>query len=195
MARAKRRITSDERRALLVATAKRTFAERAYDDVAMEDVAREALISKALLYQHFPTKRDLYVAALHDVCEDLIAVVNQISHDLPPLERVRFGLDRYLDHIALHKASFLSLVHGDLGGDPAVVALKESFRRSVIDALLSDSPLAGSDPRIMLAARGWLGFVELASVEWAVSGNVARESVRELLTHMLFEGLRYVANT
>jgi AcrR family transcriptional regulator len=194
MPRAKQRIARDERRVQLVAVAKQTFAERAYDDVAMDDLAREAGISKALLYHHFPTKRDLYVAALHDICADLIEVVRRISKDLSPFERVRFGLDRYLDYITLHQASFLSLVHSGLGGDPAVVELKESFRKSVIDALLVDSPLASADPRIALAARGWLGFVELASIEWCTSGNVARQDVRELMAHMLFESLRHVAS-
>jgi hypothetical protein len=69
--------------------------------------------------------------------------------------------------------------------------LKESFRKNVVDALLVDSPLAGSDPRIALAAHGWLGFGESVSIEWCVSGTVDRNDVRELMTHMLFESRRY----
>ena len=61
------RLDNDERRAQLLTLARQAFSDRSYDDVSIDDLAREAKISKGLLYHYFPTKRDLYVAGLHEI--------------------------------------------------------------------------------------------------------------------------------
>jgi AcrR family transcriptional regulator len=51
-----------QRREHLLDTGASLFAEKPYDDVQMEDIAARAGVSRSLLYQHFSSKRDLYVA-------------------------------------------------------------------------------------------------------------------------------------
>src|SRR3954468_13929778 len=111
-ARPKRRIRldNDERRAQLLALARRAFSDRSYDDVSIDDLAREAKISKGLLYHYFPTKRDLYVAGLAEIAEELVQRCTAIPPNLPPIERVRTGLDAYLDHISQHARAYVSLM-------------------------------------------------------------------------------------
>src|SRR5262249_17895184 len=93
------RLDTDERRAQLLALAKTAFSGRAYDDVSIDDLAREARISKGLLYHYFPTKRDLYVAGLREIAEELVTAITTVPTDLAPIDQVRAGLDAYLDHI------------------------------------------------------------------------------------------------
>src|SRR3954466_13874870 len=83
------RLDNDERRAQLLALARSAFSDRAYDDVSIDDLAREAKISKGLLYHYFPTKRDLYVAGLRQIADDLVTACISIPEDLAPIERVR----------------------------------------------------------------------------------------------------------
>lgn len=56
--------TAEERRETLVESAVRVFAERGFHGTPTADVARAAGISQAYLFRLFPTKGELYVAAV-----------------------------------------------------------------------------------------------------------------------------------
>lgn len=190
------RLETDQRRAQLLALARQAFAGRAYDEVSIDDLAREAGISKGLLYHYFPTKRDLYVAGLAEIANELVEAVIGIPTDLAPIERVRHGLDAYLDHTTRHARAFVSLMRGGIGSDPEVADVIEGVRRRMFEALVQDSPFAAhlaKDPTLRLAIRGWIGFVETTSIDWCADPQLSREQLRELLVTVLFEILRAVA--
>src|SRR4051812_30299866 len=122
------RLDTDQRRAQLLELAKRAFSDRAYDDVSIDDLAKVASISKGLLYHYFPTKRDLYIAGLREISDELVEAIQRVSETLAPVERVRAGVDAYLDHIQRHSRAFVSLMRGGIGSDPEVAAVVESVR-------------------------------------------------------------------
>ena len=190
------RLDNDQRRAQLLALARRAFSDRAYDDVSIDDLARVAGISKGLLYHYFPTKRDLYVAGLREIAGELVDAVTRVPQDLAPIERVRISVDAYLDHIARHARAFVSLMRGGIGSDPEVAAVVEGVRTQLFERFLSGSPFAtllSGDPRFQTAVRGWIGFVEAASIDWCAHPRLSRLELRELLTSVLLEILRVVA--
>ena len=61
------RMTAAERRLDLVETAIRVFSDGSYRGTTTAEIAREAGISEPILYRHFASKRDLYLAALDHV--------------------------------------------------------------------------------------------------------------------------------
>ncbi|MDQ3366014.1 MAG: TetR/AcrR family transcriptional regulator [Myxococcota bacterium] len=190
------RLETDARRAQLLALAKRSFSDRAYDDVSIDDLAREAKISKGLLYHYFPTKRDLYVAGLSEIADELVAAITGVPIELAPIERVRLSLDAYLDHITRHSRAFISLMRGGIGSDPEVAAVIEDTRTRLFDKFLSGSPFAPlvtGDARFETAVRGWIGFVEHATLDWCTNPRLARGELRELLAQVLFEIIRVSA--
>ncbi|HEY1556275.1 MAG TPA: TetR/AcrR family transcriptional regulator [Kofleriaceae bacterium] len=199
MPRARRRVRldNDARRAQLLELARKAFSDRSYDDVSVDDLAREAKISKGLLYHYFPTKRDLYVAGLREIADELVERVTAIPVDLPPPERVRAGLDAYLDHVHQHSRAFVSLMRGGIGSDPEVAQVIEGVRQRLADRFLEGSPFApmlAGNARFELAVRGWLGFVEGASIHWCASlPRMKRDELRELLEKILFSILSVVA--
>jgi AcrR family transcriptional regulator len=130
------RLDNDARRAQLLQLARRAFSEASYDEVSIDDLAREAKISKGLLYHYFPTKRDLYVAALRVIADELVAHVHAIPRDQPPAERVRAGLDAYLDYITMHARAFVALMRGGIGSDPEVAQVIEGVRGALAAELL-----------------------------------------------------------
>ena len=194
------RLDNDARRAQLLELGQKAFAERTYDEVSIDDIARAAGISKGLLYHYFPTKRDLYVAGLQATADDLVArTVGAADPKLPPLERIRAGLDAYLDFVVAHARPFSALLRGGIGSDPEVAAVVEGTRTRYMERLLQDvegtplATLAASEvPMVRIAVRGWLGFVEAASLEWLLRGQADRKQLRDLLVDTLLVTVRAV---
>ncbi len=188
---------NDQRRAQLLGLARRVFSDRAYDDVSVDELARVAGISKGLLYHYFPTKRDLYVAGLREIADELVDAVSRVSDDLVPIDRVRASVGAYLEHISRHSRAFVSLMRGGIGSDPEVANVVESVRSRLFDQL-SGSPIASlvaRDARLETAIRGWIGFVEAASIDWCANPRLSQTDLRDLMTQVLFEILRLVIPT
>ena len=61
------RLPAAERRLALLETAVRVFCDGSYRGTTTAEIARAAGVSEPILYRHFASKRDLYVAALDHV--------------------------------------------------------------------------------------------------------------------------------
>ena len=61
------RLPAAERREALIDTAIRVFSEGSYRGTTTAEIARAAGVSEPILYRHFASKRDLYLAALDHV--------------------------------------------------------------------------------------------------------------------------------
>jgi AcrR family transcriptional regulator len=60
----RQRLTAVARRQAVLETACRVFSRSSYRGATTADIAREAGISEPILYRHFGSKRDLYLACL-----------------------------------------------------------------------------------------------------------------------------------
>jgi AcrR family transcriptional regulator len=65
------RLTAGERRQSVLDTACRVFASSSYRGATTAQIAREAGISEPILYRHFGSKRDLYIACLDEAWRSL----------------------------------------------------------------------------------------------------------------------------
>jgi AcrR family transcriptional regulator len=61
-----RRLGRDKRRKQIVQAAKHAFARTGFAHTSLDDVAAAAGVSRALIYRHFDSKSELYIAALDD---------------------------------------------------------------------------------------------------------------------------------
>ena len=66
MTQTKQRLTADARRLAVLDTACRVFSKSSYRGATTAEIAREARISEPILYRHFGSKRDLYLACLDE---------------------------------------------------------------------------------------------------------------------------------
>ena len=64
MSVARPRMAADERRQCVVAAACRVFAKSSYSGATTAEIARECGVTEPVLYRHFSSKRDLYLASL-----------------------------------------------------------------------------------------------------------------------------------
>jgi AcrR family transcriptional regulator len=65
----KQRLSAEARRAAVLDTACRVFSRSSYRGATTAEIAREAGISEPILYRHFGSKRDLYLACLEEAWE------------------------------------------------------------------------------------------------------------------------------
>src|SRR5438876_6198656 len=75
----RRRMRAPERRAQLLEVARRVFGNSGFHGVSMDDVAKEAGVTKPILYDHFPSKKELYLELLD---EDLSALHESVKQAL-----------------------------------------------------------------------------------------------------------------
>lgn len=125
------------RRARILETAGRLFADRPYAAVQMDDVARSAGMSKATVYRYFRSKEDLYLEVFDQALTRLIDTIRRIRHRRrPPREAMAAIIAAIVDTFTWHVGTLRSLL-----ADEAVLAdrIRRVFRRRrrEINGLLS----------------------------------------------------------
>ncbi len=69
------RTRTEAKRAVILRAATDVFARKGFHDVLTEEIAREAGVGKGTLYRYFPTKDDLYYAAVLGGFDEMDAVL------------------------------------------------------------------------------------------------------------------------
>ena len=83
MTQTKPRLTADARRLAVLDTACGVFSKSSYRGATTAEIAREAGISEPILYRHFGSKRDLYLACLDEAWRTFREVAEQAIADDP----------------------------------------------------------------------------------------------------------------
>lgn len=120
------RIAGEERRELIALAAGRLFAASGYAGTRMEDVAAAADVTKPMVYRHFDSKKDLYLALLARHEEDLprfFAGVDIAAADRSTDSLVREILDVWLDYVRAN-AHVWSMLFRDHSGDEEIQAAR-----------------------------------------------------------------------
>lgn len=93
----RRRLSLADRRAAILRSALEVFAERGFHEASLDDVAARDGISKALIYEHFASKRDLQRELLDTyVHEGLERVTHAAAAASTAEERLHAGLEAFL---------------------------------------------------------------------------------------------------
>jgi AcrR family transcriptional regulator len=79
----KQRLSAGERRQVVLDTASRVFSQSSYRGATTAEIARESGISEPILYRHFGSKRDLYLACLEEAWRSLRELSEQAIADSP----------------------------------------------------------------------------------------------------------------
>ena len=101
------RLPAAERREQLLDVAMTVFAANGYHGTSMNDVAREAGVTKPVLYQHFASKRDLYIELVDDVASRLAdEVVGAADAADTAVERTVNALTAYFSFVEENQREF-----------------------------------------------------------------------------------------
>ena len=77
------RLRAEERRQAVLETACRVFSKSSYRGATTAEIARAAGITEPILYRHFGSKRDLYLACLDATWDNLRELAQQAVRENP----------------------------------------------------------------------------------------------------------------
>ncbi len=113
-----KRITGDERRELIALAAGGLFAIHGYAGTRMEDVAAAAHVTKPMVYRHFDSKQDLYLALLARHEEDLPSFVEGAEAPGSGSDSVVNDiLEVWLDYVRANSHAWAMLFRDHSGGE------------------------------------------------------------------------------
>ena len=188
-----KRLKAAERRASILAVAKVLFADKGYHGVSVDEIATRLGVSPAVLYQHFPSKRDLFLELLGDVGRRLAEMVTSATADTSsPHDQVRLGFRAYFEFAAREGPSFRLLFGDGVRVDPEfarVVSDVETEIAGIIAGLITTEGLDDAD-RLVLA-HGILGMAEATGRHWYRTGQPGDpEHLAERVSDLAWSGLR-----
>jgi AcrR family transcriptional regulator len=165
-----RRLSGGERRQQLFSVALRLFSERGYRTTTMDDIAEAAGVTKPLVYQHFSSKRALYLELVDSVAQELVTAIGRATTAASgPRQQVEMGLAAYFDLVVAREEDF-RLLYGR--NDDADEELGQALRRVEDTIAEAIEPLiaAGLDAEHRrFLAYGVVGMAEGASRHWLAS--------------------------
>jgi AcrR family transcriptional regulator len=174
------RMQVDERRRQLLDAGAELFAKHSFEEISMRELAEAAGVSKPLLYHYFPSKIDLFKAAVSEKAEELQRLIEP-SSDRPAIEQLSQVLDSYLAWIEDNAQTWSKLLQS-AATLPEARELVEGFRQRTMDLILAQLT-EGRKPRpaLRIAIKGWLGYMDAAILDWTESKDLPRAKLRELL--------------
>lgn len=204
-ASAVRRLSADERRKQLFDVALSLFAERGYESTTMEEIADAAGVTKPLVYQHFASKRALYLELVGTVAEELLGSIGAATAAArSPRAQVEDGFAAYFHMVVTHETAFRLLYArsspADLEAGNALRRVEDAIAEA-IDPLIA-AGLAPEHRRFV--AYAVVGMAEGACRHWietrparpraSVRGDALHEAqqLARRLADLAWAGLRAV---
>ena len=195
----RKRLTAPERRSAILAAALEVFAGRGYHESSIDDIARAAGVSKALIYEHFSSKQELYTRLLEqhagELFERLAGVV--VGADTGSA-RLEAGLDAFFGFVEERTEAWQMLFRD--ATDPEVAAVLERVVAqvtAVVAALIAEDPgsrtrLEDAEQRrtaIDMLAQMLVGAVQSLANWWADHREVPRKRLLEIAMDFAWVGL------
>jgi AcrR family transcriptional regulator len=175
---------ADRREAILEA-ARSAFAEGGFHQTSLDAVAERAGVSKALIYEHFDSKRELYIAMLEAHVGELVERISgAVSAASEPEERMLAGLEAFFGFVEERRGAWRIMFRNP--SDPDVAIWMERLRdgvAGVVVALMSEEaaeafPDAPERERIIqMVAQQLVGAMQSLADWWDLHPEIPREEV------------------
>jgi AcrR family transcriptional regulator len=180
------RLPRDQRRGQLLVAASEIFVDRGYHAAGMDEIADRAGVSKPVLYQHFSSKLELYLAVLARHVENLVSGVRQaLRTTTDNRQRLRAAVQAFFDFIEHDSQGYRLIFENDYVTEPRVAAqvkvATESCTDAVFDLISRDSGLEAHRARMIAvglvavsvdSARYWLNNDRPIPRDDAINGTV-----------------------
>ncbi|MGB9376017.1 MAG: TetR/AcrR family transcriptional regulator [Mycobacteriales bacterium] len=186
------RMPRSARRRQLLAAAQEVFVTQGYHAAAMDDIAERAGVSKPVLYQHFPSKLELYLGLLDSAAEELLlSLQGAMEATTDNKLRVQNAVSAYFDFVDQGMA-FRLILESDLRNEPAVRERVERFSRAcmqaVADTIAADTGVPRAEAELL--SIGLIGISEVSARYWLdTDRGVSKDVAVRLLSHLAWRGI------
>lgn len=181
----RRRLEPAERRAEILAAARRLFGTGSYASVSTSDIAAAAGVARPLINHYFGGKRELYL----EVVRQMMIVPAPVTEALPDTSmehRLAIGVERWIDVVDRNRDAWLTVIGPESAGrDPEIERIMLEADEIAADrvleaALMTDVADGREELRAMIRSFG--GMLRAASREWLIRGTLDRAALRTFLT-------------
>ena len=196
----RRRLTADARRSAILHAAQDVFAGRGYHGSSIDEIAQAAGISKALIYEHFPSKKDLHGSLLDMHVQELFdrLAANAATQE-PGDVRLRNGLDAFLGWVEERRAAFRMVFRDAADPEVADVVFRvQTQATAAVAALMATEPMAPAasaearERGIRMLAQQLTGALQALALWWDVNPEVPRQTVLDAAMDFCWIGLERV---
>ncbi|RBY79995.1 TetR/AcrR family transcriptional regulator [Blastococcus sp. TF02-09] len=187
------RLPRGARRLQLLRAAQDVFVAQGFHAAAMDDIADRAGVSKPVLYQHFPGKRELYLALLEEQVSELadrVAEAMAATHD--NRSRVDAAVGAYFDFIDADGEAFRLVFESDLRNDADVRTIVDRGTGTCVEAIAEviAADTGADTERALLLASGLAGLAESSARWWLPrKGTVSRDEAVALMSALAWRGI------
>ena len=183
-----------ERRAQLLDVARRVFGTSGFHAVSMESVAREAGVTKPILYDHFPSKNDLYSALLDADLQMLHEEVKKaLNAPIGNRERIRASFQAYFGFVDEHAEGFRLLMQETVGADDAfrkrVEHTRDQILADVADLIVRESRGGLDREHAEIVALALIGMVETVAQREPGASKQKRQEALDVLVRLSWRGI------
>ena len=202
----RKRLTAEERRAAILDSALAVFAERGYHASSIDDIARTGGVSKALIYEHFSSKQELYAELLEQHAGRLFERLGAAIEEAGPAgaARLAVGVDAFYRFVEEHRVAWRMLFRE--ANDPEMVAVLDRIVAqvtSVVAVLIAEDPgsrASDEDERareqgIQMLAQMLVGSVQSLANWWADHQEVPRARIVEMTMDYAWLGLERLSRS
>ena len=134
----------------------------------MNDIADSAGVTKPVLYQHFESKRELFLELLVELGRDLRATIRAaVETASSPRQQVEFGTAAYMHWVDQNRDGFKVLFDTEVRRDLEFSEVAKRVHRELVDSLADLIVVPGLDrERQRLLAYGLVGLHEKTCMRW-----------------------------
>lgn len=187
------RLPAAERREQLLHTAVEVFAEHGFHATSMNDVAEAAGVTKPVLYQHFSSKRELFIELLADIGAELRETIAKATTDASgPRQQIEDGFRAYFRYVDEQTDSFKVLFGSGARRDPEFASFARNVEESIAEAI-AELIVIGGQPvsHGLMLAHSIVGMTEAASRYWLAHDREPDvDTLASQLSQLAWSGLR-----
>lgn len=197
----RRRLSGPARRAKIVDAALDAFASGGYGGTGTTEVAERSGVTRSVLYDHFPSKRALFLGVLNEQSSLFLGHIGaSITGEGSQAERMRATTDAVFGFAERYpnawRMLFVNATHGDPEIDAAWQSAADSRNHAVVLLLADDLRAAGIDPetkRAVLLVEMLVGALT-GAVEWRRRNSaMSRAEAVDAALGLLWSGLGSLA--
>lgn len=187
------RLPRPARRRQLLGAARDVFVAQGYHAAAMDEIAERAGVSKPVLYQHFPSKLELYLALLDESVAELVGAVSAaLASTADNRERVPATFRAFFDFVSGAGEAFRLVFESDLSNEPAVRARLDramyECAEMVSEFIREDAGV--SDDAADLLGMALVGMAQVSARYWLSTERTIEQNLAEqLLARLAWRGI------